>query len=690
MQVAVLGPLDVRRDDLAPVLVTGAEERLLLAVLAAGAPDAVSTDRLVDALWNGELPDAPDESLHGHVAGLRRCLEPGLPPHSSGRYVVRRGEGYVLAVAPADIDALRMETLVDRGSARLAAGDAAEAVRLLSSAQRLWRGEPYADWPDAAFARDERRRLVALRADAEAGLRQARCALAAHATGPPAGLRVVRPPAASARAVVRPVEPRPAVPVGEEAGRQDGEERVQSGSGAHPGPGNRSVHILVLGLVLVATLAVAGLAVRSQRLAEDAVEANRETATLADAERLAARSTTGPLDLSLLLAAQALRLAETPETRARLAALLAEHPRVERVGRFPGSPLDPVLSGQGRTLSFRTEDEVVAWSIGPATQPRVILEIPEEWGAWRSTSPFPLESAVMSGGLLDGVPWLRIVSAVDGRSRLILDGEAIGGVPVAGTARPNGSRFLVLVAEPDRAAPISSRWRVIVVDPFTGTRRDTGIGGTFPAPPSALVADFAHDAGSFVLWAEGGGDTALRVDLDEGQTPLQVSSRRSRSPALRVLPSGAAQLWTDGVVTVLDRGGTPIQELDAHRSTVYDIAVSPEGAWAVSAGAGGAVVLWRVDPSTGLWSERERLAGHVGGVIGAEVDPSGWTLVTVAEDRTAISWDMSPVAAPPVTGRDPSVLLERACAIVARDFTRAEWNRYLPGRPWRATCTDLL
>ena len=60
MQVAVIGPLDVRRDDLVAVPVTGAEERLVLAVLAAGAPDAVSTDRLIDALWTGEPPEAPD------------------------------------------------------------------------------------------------------------------------------------------------------------------------------------------------------------------------------------------------------------------------------------------------------------------------------------------------------------------------------------------------------------------------------------------------------------------------------------------------------------------------------------------------------------------------------------------------------------------------------------------------------
>jgi hypothetical protein len=38
---------------------------------------------------------------------------------------------------------------------------------------------------------------------------------------------------------------------------------------------------------------------------------------------------------------------------------------------------------------------------------------------------------------------------------------------------------------------------------------------------------------------------------------------------------------------------------------------------------------------------------------------------------------------------DPSVWLEEACSIVGRDLTRAEWNRYLPGRDQEPTCTDL-
>jgi hypothetical protein len=35
---------------------------------------------------------------------------------------------------------------------------------------------------------------------------------------------------------------------------------------------------------------------------------------------------------------------------------------------------------------------------------------------------------------------------------------------------------------------------------------------------------------------------------------------------------------------------------------------------------------------------------------------------------------------------DPADWLAHACSIVRRDLTQAEWNVYLPGRPYRPTC----
>src|SRR5215217_8556037 len=120
MRIAVLGPLEVLSDDGAPVAVPGAKERLLLAVLAAGAPDVVSTERIVETLWNGDRPMTARKSLQVHLVHLRSALEPVRPRGSDGSYVVRRGTGYALAAG--DVDANRITGLVALGRAHLAAG----------------------------------------------------------------------------------------------------------------------------------------------------------------------------------------------------------------------------------------------------------------------------------------------------------------------------------------------------------------------------------------------------------------------------------------------------------------------------------------------------------------------------------------------------------------------------------------
>jgi DNA-binding SARP family transcriptional activator len=181
VRILVIGELVVVGDNDAVVPVPGAKERLLLGVLAAAAPGVVSVDRLVDVLRDGEPPVTARKSLQAHVVRLRSALEPERPKGSTGRYVARRGPGYVLTVGPDAIDAHRVGDLVARGRARLSSGDPAGAVRQLTDALDSWRGEPYADWPDAAFADIERRLLAEVRASAVAGLLEARLALGRHA-----------------------------------------------------------------------------------------------------------------------------------------------------------------------------------------------------------------------------------------------------------------------------------------------------------------------------------------------------------------------------------------------------------------------------------------------------------------------------------------------------------------------------
>ena len=648
MQVAVIGPLEVRTDDLAPVLVPGAQERLLLAALVAGAPDAVSTDALVAALWDGDPPPTPLESLRAHIVHLRGALEPGLPANSSGRYVVRRGHGYVLAVPDGDIDALRIGALAARGRALLAAGDTAGAERLLTAALGLWRGQPYADCPDAPFVGAERRRLTEIRADAEADLAEARRRLpersAPRAALPePVGIAgpPVRAPAATSPGGLAPPPPAPEAspaggPLPAERGARREDDAATAPDGRPASAGRRTVRVAVLAGLLVATLVAAVLAVRSQQ------EGERDTAVTVDAQRLTRLATTeGRLDVSLLLRAQGFRLADTAETQDGLLTALAEHRRVERAVPFSGTPHDPVLSGGGRTLMFGAGDRMMAWPIESPDPPQIVLDIPEEWGAWLVAAPSPTEDLVMAAGEHAGVPWLRKISPTDGSSHVLLQGAALGGLPLDGVVTADGRRLLLLTAR-DEGSPTSSRWQLIDVDIGNGARQDTGIGGTFPAPFHGLEADFADDGGSFVLWAAGATATpATLVQLPDGrQTPVDVRQRSAGSDGFLALPSGAAQLWDDGAVNLIDRAGITYQQLGQHEAPVRAVVVSPDGTWAVTAGDDTEVLRWHIDGPTGRWVGPETLAGHREGVVGAQLAGDGRRLVTVSLDGLIIVWDM--------------------------------------------------
>ena len=180
MRCGVLGPLEVREDGGGLLVVPGAKERRLLALLVAAHPAAVTVDRLIDQLWEGRAPPTARKSLHAHVVRLRTALEPTRVPGSPGRYVVRREDGYVLTLARHEIDAAEFGDLCSKGRALLSSGDVTAARSTLQRASELWRGDPYADWPDAEFSGVERRRLEETHGGVELALLECDLALGRH------------------------------------------------------------------------------------------------------------------------------------------------------------------------------------------------------------------------------------------------------------------------------------------------------------------------------------------------------------------------------------------------------------------------------------------------------------------------------------------------------------------------------
>jgi DNA-binding SARP family transcriptional activator/WD40 repeat protein len=145
-----------------PLQIPGAKERTLLGRLVAAGGRVVSVDVLADDLWDGNPPPTARKSLQAHVVRLRSALEPQRPLGSPGRYVVRRGDGYALSLNPTDVDASLATAQAAAGRAALG-HDPERARSLLLETEALWRGEPYADWPQAPWALAERQRLRAVR-----------------------------------------------------------------------------------------------------------------------------------------------------------------------------------------------------------------------------------------------------------------------------------------------------------------------------------------------------------------------------------------------------------------------------------------------------------------------------------------------------------------------------------------------
>jgi YVTN family beta-propeller protein len=173
----ILGPLEVCRDGIS-VDLAGEKLRVLLALLLLHANEVVSADALVDGLWGERPPSSAPNALHVHVSRLRRALEDGAGPSpASSGLLDTQGHGYVLRVAPGELDAERFRDLAEQGRRALADGDPLQAARILRSAMTLWRGQPLADvvyepFAQAAIAELEELHLAALedRAEADLGL----------------------------------------------------------------------------------------------------------------------------------------------------------------------------------------------------------------------------------------------------------------------------------------------------------------------------------------------------------------------------------------------------------------------------------------------------------------------------------------------------------------------------------------
>ena len=140
MEFRILGPLEVVKDG-HPLDVGGGKQRALLAILLLDANRVVSTDRLIDALWEEAPPETAGKALQVHVSQLRKILDK--------ERLQTKAPGYLLRLAEGELDLDHFQRLFGDGK--------------FQEALALWRGHPLAEFGQLRFAQGEIARLQELR-----------------------------------------------------------------------------------------------------------------------------------------------------------------------------------------------------------------------------------------------------------------------------------------------------------------------------------------------------------------------------------------------------------------------------------------------------------------------------------------------------------------------------------------------
>ncbi|MFF7544634.1 BTAD domain-containing putative transcriptional regulator [Streptomyces canus] len=158
LQVRLLGPVEVWEGNRRAPL-GGVRPLAVLSALVVHLGEVLSTERLVDCVWDEQAPATASALVATHVSAVRRALG-----RVGAAEVIRtRPPGYVAGLDPSQVDARRFEELLTSGRAEAARGLAAEAAELLSEALGLWRGQEAMEGLGQSFARIEAARLGELR-----------------------------------------------------------------------------------------------------------------------------------------------------------------------------------------------------------------------------------------------------------------------------------------------------------------------------------------------------------------------------------------------------------------------------------------------------------------------------------------------------------------------------------------------
>jgi WD40 repeat protein len=195
-----------------------------------------------------------------------------------------------------------------------------------------------------------------------------------------------------------------------------------------------------------------------------------------------------------------------------------------------------------------------------------------------------------------------------------------------------------------------------------------------------LPVDYSPTSGRLAFSPDG----RLLAVAGTGVIALWDVHRRTRVAALRghagvvasvaFSPDGrliASAGW-DKNVLLWDTAGRRVDTLSGHGDVAYGVTFSPDGQLLASSGLDGRVVLWDIAHRTYLTQLGDAARP---GIAEIAFSPRGRTLAVAISRQVSL-----------LTVEEPAALAAHLCRTAGRNLSPQEWDRLLPGRPYRMLC----
>lgn len=416
-----------------------------------------------------------------------------------------------------------------------------------------------------------------------------------------------------------------------------GERAFLDASRRASGRSQRRFRALLAGIAILLVAAVVGgvLAVIQRGEAREAAGAARDAETAQLAQRLGAQALVeDDLDLSLLLARQAVAIDDSPQTRGNLLAALRRSPAAVGIMHGRGGVLRAIaVSPDGKTLAIGDSTGVLFFDA------RINKQIGDPLSA---TGDVGVESLAYSpDGRTLAVGGDHLVRLVDARTHEQLAETAIGGVAARMAFTKDGSQLVVLFP-PGKATGLGTADAQITVrdavtlEPIGTLIEPTAfvgayVGFYYASPHFAITPDdrsliTASEEGELAWW-----------DLRSG-AKTRTEKIATGLHALALSPDGlTAAVGMKGGLQLVDLRTGAVRAAAGVDGRPNWVSFSPDGETLVSTNVDGTVTLWDVVSTT----PRETLRGHSNDVEQPVFSPDGETLYTVSHDGTAIAWDLT-------------------------------------------------